>query len=202
MRARQSTALGLALGVGLAPAPASAHLVGMEFGDFYAGALHLLTSPASLALLLAFAVLAGLQARERARWALLALPFGLLAGVGLAAALPVPEDPTASASGFAAMGLLAAFALRLPAWALGAFAAASGLVVGAENGAAGQGAEIDWLLFAAGIAATGTLLGTLLIAASAALHGWRGWVALAQRALGSWFAAVGAMALALSLAGA
>ncbi len=183
------------------PEPAAAHLVGMEFGDFYAGALHLITSPANLALLVALAVLAGMQKREAARWALLALPLGLAMGVAAAAATELPDDlGPASALGFAATGVLAAFALRLPALALALLASGAGLVIGIENGATGRGVEIDWTLFAGGIIATGALIGTLLIAISAALHDWQAWVKLGQRVLGSWFAAIGAMALALALA--
>ncbi len=192
----------LALALALAPGAARAHLVGVEFGDFYAGALHLATSPSDVALLLALAVLAGLQMRERARWVLLALPLGLAAGVATAAAGAVlPPLQPLNAGGLAVGGLLAALAVPLPAWALAAFAAVAGHVIGAENGLAGREGGVDWWLFASGVTVTGTVVGTLAVAGAAALADWRSWVRLGQRVLGSWFAAVGAMVLGLAVAG-
>lgn len=186
------------------PAPASAHLVGLEFGDFYAGALHLLSAPGDVIALLGLGLLAAAQPREQARWMLLALPLGIGAGLGVTALAPVLEsvDPAVGAA-LAIPGVLGAFAFRLPAWALATLAGAVGVVSGLSNGIPAQGdLAIDWTLYAPGVLTAGTVTGTLLIALATVGFAARSWTPIAGRVLSSWVAAIGTIFLTLSLTGA
>lgn len=186
----------------LGPARAEAHLVGVEFGDFYAGALHLLTAPADVALLMGLALVTAVQPRETGRWSLAALPIGLVAGIFAAAltAGSVAIDPVVALV-LAAAGLAATAALRMPAALIAALAAGIGLLLGLANGTAAVGTPVDWWLYGAGVVATGTFLGTMAVAGMTALREWQAWVPIAQRVVGSWLAAVGAMVFALAVAG-
>ncbi|MCG8443015.1 MAG: HupE/UreJ family protein [Caulobacterales bacterium] len=189
------------LAAALAPSPASAHLVGVEFGDFYAGALHLASAPEHVAVLAALGLAAARQPRERARWMLLALPLGLGAGVAVAwgTGATLLLDPMVGAS-LAVAGLIGVAALRLPMWTLALLAALIGAVHGFANGDAGREAPIDWPLYAGGVTTAGAVIGSLLIAIATALVNWRSWTPLAGRVVASWLAAVGIIFLGLSLA--
>ncbi|MEO0994394.1 MAG: HupE/UreJ family protein [Pseudomonadota bacterium] len=189
----------LAMGV---PGRAEAHLVGVAFGDFYAGTLHLLSSPGDLALLAVVGLLVAAQTRVTGQAALLALPLGLTLGVlAVWAELPLPaaEPWVALCLGFG--GLATALALRLPGSVTTAFTGAAGALIGASNAVAALDGGVNWALYGSGVVAAGTVLGTLAIAVLATLYAWRSWVPLAQRVLASWFAAAGAMVFGLSFAG-
>ena len=197
--------------------PAHAHLVGVEFGDFYAGALHLALAPENLAAAAALGVVAAVQPREAARWMLLALPIGLAVGVGAAFAFGAPligqttstdaatngVDPTLGALiavSLALPGALGAAALRLPIWALAGAATVVGLVQGFVNGLAGHEAPVDWSLYAPGVIVAGVTIGTLAIAIVVAVIALAAWAQIAGRVVGSWVAAAGFVFLGLSLA--
>lgn len=208
-RRRCSLTAGLALALAAAPQPAAAHLVGVAFGDFYAGALHLLLAPENAAALLALGVIAALHPRARARWMLLALPIGLTIGVaavfaaerlgaGAALAAAAPVDPIIALS-LALPGLIGAASLRAPLWALTGLAALVGMAQGAVNGLAAVGAEMDWSLFAPGVVAAGTVIGTLAIALVVAAAAAADWVRIAARVLSSWVGAAGLVFLGVSL---
>ncbi|MEM6906953.1 MAG: HupE/UreJ family protein [Pseudomonadota bacterium] len=193
---------GLALGLALValPAPAEAHLVGTEFGDFYAGALHLLSGPEYLALLLGLAVVVAASPPEAGRWSLAALPLALVPG----AVAGLLGDPLAGAEAYLAgvialTGGLGVLARALPGPALAALAAAAGGLIGYENARPGAVAGIDPLIYGAGVVATGTVVGTLAIAFATHYRDWKIWATMAQRALGSWIAAVGMLFLAVTL---
>lgn len=208
MRTRLASRLAVAaaLGLVLRPAPAAAHLVGVEFGAFYAGALHVALGLDAIVALLALAFVAAQQTEERARWVLLGLPIGLLIGVGVVwwapaakAALDVADPMMALC--LAIPGILAAAAARLPAALLAALAIAVGAGIGAVTGSATHGAAIDVTLYAAGVVVAGTMIGTLAVALASRLGGLAFWTRLALRVLGSWITAAGIGFLTLSLFG-
>lgn len=124
-----------------------------------------------------------------------------LAGVALGAAIQsvlpgVPSLAVANTAGIALLGLALAAAWRPPAWLSVGLPAAIGFGHGWENGL-GATAEIDRVLFAAGIAAAAFVA----IVPIAALTRWAvaraHWMGIAVRAAGSWLAALGLMILAL-----
>ncbi|MEL6476101.1 MAG: HupE/UreJ family protein [Pseudomonadota bacterium] len=184
------------------PGPAEAHLVGVEFGEFYAGALHLTLAPEYLAGLLGLAVLSGLQAKPVAVWSVLALPLaltlGAFAGV-LAPGLSAQGLQSAIGASLLAVGLLGLIAVALPGWALGLATFGLGVVHGYDNGASAAGSEVDWRLYAAGIAVAGTVIGTLLTGLAVALVEQMRPARLGLRVLASWIATVGLLFLALTL---
>ncbi len=197
---------GLALGaVALAPQPAAAHLVGVEFGAFYAGALHILMAVDQGALLGAFALLIGLQSRKDGRWALLTVPAALFAGAAATAVLGTtwPGDAAAGVATIAAFAVLGALAAARACLGAGAVALAGtlvGLVAGVANGVAARGGAVDPWLYAAGVAGAGAValtLGSALAVAGAARVPVLG---IGYRVVGSWLAAVGVIALGLAVA--
>ncbi|MEO0762239.1 MAG: HupE/UreJ family protein [Pseudomonadota bacterium] len=195
----------VALPAVLAAGPASAHLVGIEFGGFYAGAMHVATVPAGLALMAGLAVIAAGQARENARWMLATLPLGLMLGALAgtswdAAAALAPWLWPLSAAGIAIAGALAILSRPLPAVVLGALAGLFGLAMGIDNGLAAQGSDVPVWLYTAGVVAAGTVIGTLAVAAlTAVLPAWP-WKRLAGRVAGSWLAAIGLVSFGAALA--
>ncbi len=124
-----------------APTPASAHLVGVEFGDFYAGALHLLSAPEHVVALVAIALVAALHPRDDARWALLALPIGFIIGALAAWWTPLAAPAAALiAASLAAPGAIGAFARPMTARFLaGGVAIIAGLLGFAMAGPARAG---------------------------------------------------------------
>lgn len=177
-----------------APTGASAHLVGVEFGDFYAGSLHFLIGPAHVAGVLAVAMLGALHPQAAARGLLFALPLGLVIGVAAATWARAGGDAgydALTALTLAGAGLLGALAVRLPAPALVAVGAAVGAVFGYLNGVSAQDPSIDWPLYAAGVASAGSVLGVLLIAVASAATRGPNWSEIAIRTLSSWVAAMG-----------
>ena len=78
----------LSVVLALLPAAASAHLVESGFGDFYDGALHLIVTPGDLLIVIAIALLGGLQGAAIARAMLVALLAGWLVGALTSFALP------------------------------------------------------------------------------------------------------------------
>ncbi|MEM6677358.1 MAG: HupE/UreJ family protein [Pseudomonadota bacterium] len=204
MRACGTGRYPLAVAIGallLVPTPAAAHLVGVEFGDFYGGVLHLATAPADVSLLLALGALAGMQRPESARWSLATLPLGLLLGLLLAVLGPGMALTSEAAAGTALCiglaGLAAAAAVRMPGALLAAFAGVAGAILGLSNGIAAIPARVDWILYGGGVLIVGTFLGTMAIAISTALAAWRSEVRLGQRVIGSWFGAAGTIVFAL-----
>ncbi|MBX2856773.1 MAG: HupE/UreJ family protein [Rhodobacteraceae bacterium] len=188
----------------MAPSVAHAHLVGVEFGEFYAGALHLILDPGQLAALVALALIAGLQPRESGRWVLAGQPAGLAAGLGIGLFAPIasPIEPLMGAA-LAMTGLLAATALKLPIVVLVGAAGLAAALVGYVNGVSvdpGAG-TIDWRLYAGGALFAGTMVGALSAAIAAVVADAAQWAPIAHRVLGSWIGAAGVMYLGLALAG-
>lgn len=192
----------IALGAALWPGYASAHLVGVEFGDFYAGALHVVSGPADLAMLIGLGVIAGFQPRERARWMLAALPLGIAIGASLGVLAPdLLATQSLIPAGLALLGLAGAAALRVSTPVLIALAAAAAFVHGHANGQVASVEDVDRVLYVTGVAMAGTLIGTLAIAVASVLIDRTAWTPIGARVLASWVAAVGTVVFGLSVAG-
>lgn len=192
--------LAAALAFGLVAPPAHAHLVGVEFGDFYAGALHVLSAPEHVAAIIGLALLAAFHPREASRWILLGVPVGLIVGVAVAVFTPVviAMEPAIALTLILA-GLVGITARPLPAAFLATFGGAVVLVHGFVNAVSAREVSVDWLLYGGGIVATFAVLIVLLIAAVATLAEMADWVKIAARAVSSWITAIGVMYLAVSL---
>lgn len=181
--------------------PASAHLVGVQFGDFYAGALHFATGVEHLAAIASLAVLAAVQPRSSGRWTLIAAPLGLLAG-SLLATLGGAEHPidVATVGAFAVAGAIAASGIGLSAAVVAGVAGAVGFAHGYANGLAAAEAALGPWLYSAGVAAAGLVSVTLGAAAAVALSDRIPRMAIVWRVVGSWLAAAGLIALGLAAA--
>lgn len=200
MTRARALAAGWAASLLSAPGTAEAHLVGVRFGDFYAGAIHPVTALEHALPWLAMGVLAAMQGPERGRWVVPAFPLGL--AVGTALALVVHQEPVVSVlnvASFVILGGLIAAAWPLPAPVLAGIALLTGLTHGYENGTA-MTLETDRLLFVSGVAGVGYVLVTLVTAVTVGfLRNSAAWRRIGLRALGSWIAAVGIMLLGFRL---
>lgn len=182
------------------PGVAEAHLVETRLGDFYGGALHPLTDLQQILPWIALAALAAFQGPRRARWVVLAFPVAL--AVGGAASISFAVPAAAQIAGLllvAVTGLAVALAARLPLGVLLALTVVTGLLHGAQNGAA-MGPATDRLLFLSGMATCGYVVMTLATGSAIAFLRGASWRPVALRAGGSWVAAVGIMVLGLHLA--
>lgn len=190
----------LAAALVLLPINANAHLVGVEFGDFYAGSLHLMLAPEHVAAMLVVGLIGAHQSLEVARWGLIALPLGLLMGCLLSLVLAPGGfvDPLVAVS-LAVGGCVGIAALRLPVVLVTALATLVGLIHGYANAVSAIGTPVDLFLYLSGIAAAGSVLGTLGLACATALMRWKEWVPLASRVLSSWIATVGVLMVGLAL---
>lgn len=190
----------------LAPTQAAAHLVGVEFGAFYAGTLHLIVGIDYISLILATSLLAALQDRAQARWVLAAFPIGLCIGVIVGLLGLVPDgmeqiERPAIAVGLAVAGALGIAAITLPIWILGGLALANAVLIGAANAVALEDAALDAWLYGAGIAVTGTVLITLVLAGASVVATLRSWLRLGTRVACSWLATLGVLMLGLGATG-
>jgi urease accessory protein len=176
-----------------------AHIAAARLGDFYSGALHPLTDLQDLVLWTALGLLAGTLGAAKARWLVLVLPLGLIAGLacGLKSGA-IATAPVIDAAMMVSLGLLLATGIRLPAGVL--WVAALGLAVlrGIAN-AGGVGPQTNVVLFGAGLAVAGYAAITLVMALTLAFCGpvaegaAAAWRKIALRACGSWIAAIGLM---------
>lgn len=196
-RALRGTGLAAAL-LAAGSGPAEAHIVAARLGDFYAGALHPLTDLQDIVLWTALGLLAGSLGAARARWAMLAVPLGLIAGLGASLVLGgIAVGAAVSALAMVLLGLLLAARVRLPGTALWGLAFGLALLRGAVN-ASGVAPETDLALFAAGLGTVGYAVMALIMALTVTFLGagpqaevpWRG---IAVRVCGSWIAAIGLM---------
>jgi urease accessory protein len=189
----------LALGLALAlPTPAFAHSSIQGVGDFWAGALHLLTSLDQVILTLAVALWAGLQPMRPAAGMLGASFAACALGGSAALALDVDVSTAVPHAGLmVALGLAAAANLPAPAWLCLATAAAGGFLAGLDQGPAGSAAAlpIAMALLGCGVALCSLLSNGLL----AAFLPRTPPLMIARRAVASWIAAIGVMLLTLAL---
>lgn len=183
----------------LAPVAARAHLVTTGIGPVYDGIAHLLVSFEDLLLVIAIALLAGLNGPRAGRWMLFTLPLvWLLGGLAGTLVLATPLRVGPAALSLLVIGAMTAADFRLEPKAVTVLALALGLVHGWQNGAA---------LAAAGLKSTG-LVGTaaavfvvaaLVAAIVVALK--RPWTRIAARVAGSWIGAIGLLLLGWTLSG-
>ena len=180
-------AVALLCGLALAglPSPALAHLVDVRFGEFYGGALHLVTGLQYALLLVAL-------------WMLGAAPLGILIGAAAAVAVPGGSASLAVTVGVGVVALVAAAGHRLPTAGLIAVGAAAALLLGYENGLAIT-AQSDVLLFLSGLTMAGLVVVCLLTAGLHRLADLAAWPRIAMRAVASWIAAVSLILVALAL---
>ena len=192
MRLARTTRVVLSLLL-MATSVAHAHLVSTGLGPFYDGGLHLALSPEDLLLILAGALLAGLQGKQAGRWVLATLPLAwFLGGLMARYLVPLPVMTGLTVVSFLVLGVLVAINLDLPVWSVSTLVGACGLLHGASNGDAllqtNQG--LGTLL---GIVSTVFVFTLLVTAAVASLRPT--WTRIAARVAGSWVAAVGMLML-------
>lgn len=181
----------------LGAAPAHAHLVETGFGAFYDGVAHVLVTPADLLVVIALALLAGQRGTRAARWALLALPAGWLAGGLLGATFPGEVAwPVLTTLTFALAGLMVTLNLSLTAAGAAAYVAGAAFIHGAVNGATLSPGGASALSLAGAIAVAICLFAIV----SAQVTALRvDWTRIALRAAGSWLAAAGILMLGWTL---
>jgi hypothetical protein len=179
--------LAAALAFALTAAPASAHDAFGTMGPFWFGALHIAVSAMSLAILIGLG--ATLQKAEKE----FVFPAQLIAiAAAGAASLSGQTLTTFGAIGAIALGLTAAFAVRLPMWSAYAIAIVGGLC-------AGIAADVDKpsLAAAVGVAFSVFMLGGLSYALFDTIETR---APFARRIAGAWVAAIGCLVAALMIA--
>ena len=187
----------LSVVLALLPAAASAHLVESGFGDFYDGALHLIVTPGDLLIVIAIALLGGLQGAAIARAMLVALLAGWLVGALTSFALPAAFSLDRIAIvAFGVLGVLVLLDRRMPRTAIIALAIVVGVAEGLGAALSIRAQTVSWLWLAgalSSLAIIGTLLAAVVVAARAP------WMKIAVRAVGSWLAAVSVLMLGWTL---
>lgn len=188
---------GVAVFLCVAASHAYAHSAAKGIGDFYAGALHPLTSLEHILPFLAFGILAGQQG-QRAEPVLGAFCLALLGGALLSFWLPgTPWISVANLASSIVFGGLVALARPLPAALFYAIAIGFGLTHGFANG---EGMEPGGkaYLFVPGVALAGLVVTAYgLITTDWLLRRKTGWITIALRVAGSWIAAIGILVLAV-----
>ena len=184
------------------PGVAHAHAAFAGAGDFYAGALHPLTSPEHILLLLVCGLLLGQQGRQRTTFGLAWFPLAALAGAMLAQRFEVGLDLLWWVVGMAMIfGALLALALPLPRPVLWLLVVAAGGLYGLANGAAREG-QMAVYPFVAGVVLAAFIVLAYLLAVADGLWQVRvGWVQIALRVLGSWAVAISMLVLTLAARG-
>lgn len=180
-----------------ASSKAHAHSAAKGIGDFYAGALHPLTSLEHILPFLAFGILAGQQG-QKAEPVLAAFCGALLGGAALSLWLPgTPWISVANLASSVAFGGLVALARPLGAAPFYVIAIGFGLTHGFANGE-GMAEGGKPYLFIPGVALAGLVVTAYgLIATDWLLRRKAGWITIALRVAGSWIAAIGILVLAI-----
>lgn len=188
------------LTVGLACAPAEAHLNATGMGPAYDGLLHFLTSPEDLVPALALALLAGLRGAAYGRRAMFTLPAAWLLGSLLGSSVAAASTGMLGASfWFLLLGGLVVADAKLSLRAMTALAALLGLVHGYLNGT-GMGLSLFALVAALGVAAA--VFAVVVLVAALVVQLRAQWARVAVRVAGSWIAASGLLMLGWTLRGA
>jgi urease accessory protein len=184
----------------LAAGGAQAHSGGRGSGDFYAGTLNALGALEHVLGFITLGLLAGQQG-PKAQAMLPAFLLALLAGAVAALWLPpVPYLGLANVFSAVVMGALVAAAWPLPRALLAGLAVAFGLGHGLGSVVA-MPADVRAYLYIPGVGLAGLMVTACgLIAADWLLHRRAGWLHIALRVAGSWIAAIGILALAISIA--
>ena len=186
----------------LMPGMAHAHAAFVGAGDFYAGALHPLTSPEHILLLLVCGLWLGQQGRSRSTFSLAWFPLAALAGAFWSQRFDSAPDITSWVVAVALlMGALLALAKALPRSVLLLLVLLAGGVYGFANGGAREGQMAVYPFIAGVVLAAFLVLAYLLVIAD---HLWRqpaGWIRIALRVLGSWAVAISMLTLTLAARG-
>lgn len=188
----------LAIPLSICAMPAHAHLVDMRFGDFYGGALHLITGVQYALLLLSLSILAGQHPTSQARWALLIVPLGVLIGAASALILPGMSFTLALIVCLLCVGAVIASGYQTAFVFFACICSLSAVILGYENGLAAIAAQ-DTGLALSGLAAAALIAIGLMAATALTLGALGPWTKIAFRAIGSWIAAVSIIFLALNL---
>lgn len=182
------------------PGEALAHSLSKQFGDFYGGLLHPLTSVELALGVLALALVIGQQGKPGAR-SILGWFFAALGAGALAAPWLQVLDAEIRFGGLIAttcLGVVSAAALRLPRAFLPLIGALLGLLFGLANGSA-ISAQTTVHLFAAGVL-SGGLLAIMPVAAFVTTLDQH-WQKIGVRIIGSWIAASGFLVIVFQLRG-
>jgi len=175
--------------------PADAHFVSSGLGPFYDGVTHFAQTPADWIMVLAVALLAGMQGSDAARMCLL-LPAGWLVG-GLTGQHPMlPEHPFLLPCVLMTLGSFTACNVRVSAVVVAIISGMLGFVLGHYNGVSAY--------FTSGGTATvlGISTGALVFSiftAGIAVKAAQGWQRIILRIVGSWMTASGLLMLGWAL---
>lgn len=169
------------------------HLVQTGFGGFYDGMAHWAVTPEDLMVVLAFALLAALGGKDRARLLIFTLPAGWFLGGAVALLAGTASPPMVlTLLSFGVTGLVVALDQRLPASVFAVVAIAAAVLHGLANGAAMKEAGLDWL----GLAGASLAVFVSVSLIPALLVGLKRPAArIAVRVGGSWLAAVALLML-------
>ncbi len=187
--------IAVAAGVGaFAPLPAFAHAM-QGVGDFYAGMLHPIVTLETALPLAAISLLVGQQRRETAIRLVAAFPIALLVGAMLAVRADAPSELiVVELILTAVLGVLVAFARRLPNWPVLAPGIGLGICAGWSNASEVFG-QVSAFRFVAGLVVGGLLL---LVYGNGLVRSLKvEWAQIAVRVVGSWIAAVSILVLGL-----
>jgi len=175
---------------------ALAHSVNKRFGDFYGGMLHPLTAMEHLLPIIGLGLLAGQQGTKQARWVLLLFATGMLTGAVVSGYVePISFVAWFNRFSLIAVGILVAFAARLPFPLLAATALLLGLSHGYEN-TADISTAVATYLFVPGVVASGIAL--VAVVAAIAVSRQAPWQRVAVRVVGSWIAAIGLLVISVA----
>ncbi len=177
--------------------PADAHLVTTGLGPVYDGIVHLVVSPADVALVVALTLLAGMRGARVGRAILAVLPISWLAGgiAGLTRPAASSLEWTTGAC-FLLVGALVAADRNLSVGIVAAIAAAVGALHGFLAGSALSTAPSGGLELLGGLVA---LLVVVTLVAGVVVSLKIFWARIAVRVLGSWIAATGLLMLGWTL---
>lgn len=181
------------------PPPAAAHSTVEGVNDFLAGALHVITAPEHVLAVVALALLAAQKGWERIGASALVFPASfLIAAFAGATLLPTISLTAAAGISVIALGGWVALARAAPASLFIVVAIVIGAIHGLANGAA-RLPQMSLLPFVGGasFAALAILAFVIMPADWLVRKPWR-WPPIAVRALGSWIAAIGVLAIALA----
>lgn len=178
----------------LIPFPAQAHLVGVELGGFYSGALHVFAAVDYIAALLALICLAALQGHDKPPTLILGAALGLLVGAIAGSMSPGWSGAFVVFGICAGIGALGALALRLPHWIGAAVGGLAGAGIGLSNGTAVAQGGVDLTLFVSGVTAAGSLALLMGSALGIALMDRFAVVSVGLRVLSGWIVAFGLIA--------
>jgi hydrogenase/urease accessory protein HupE len=196
----RKVALLLAAALLVFAAPAEAHLVTTGLGPVYDGIVHLVLSPADIALIVALALLAGMRGARVGRTLLAVLPVAWLTGG--AAGFLIPDSANLErtiAACFLFVGALVAADRELSPGVVAALAAAVGAFHGFLAGSALSTAPSGGLELLGGLVALLVVV-TLVTGVVVSIRVF--WARIAVRVLGSWIAATGLLMLGWALRGA